>query len=209
LPGVSLYGNPHFLAEIAQSKGLARNLLKGLVERQITMTMNKIVLALGALLAACSGSAVPRAAAPAAAATACEGGSVHSDAELERYGHCVTIAGDLDVTGVTSVQPLARLRSVDGTLSIRRTERLYSLSGLENLRRVDTLRIERNRGLISIRSLNALAHAEKVSIVANPRLSSSQGLMDGLKRVAADITMVGNVGLRAEGVAMESRVSVL
>jgi hypothetical protein len=173
------------------------------------MTMNKIVLALGALLAACSGSAVPGAAAPAAATTTCEGGSVRGDLELERYGHCVAIAGDLDVTGVTSVEPLRRLRTVDGSLSIRRTERLYSLSGLENLRRVDTLRIEQNRGLISIGSLNALAHAEKVSIVANPRLSSSRGLMDGLKRVAAEITMVGNVGLRAEGVAMETRVSVL
>jgi uncharacterized protein YunC (DUF1805 family) len=173
------------------------------------MTMNKIVLALGALLAACSGSAVPGAAAPTVAAATCDGGSVRGDAELERYGHCATIAGDLDVTGVTSVEPLRRLRAVDGTLSIHRTERLYSLSGLENLRRVDTLRIEQNRGLISIGSLNALAHAEKVSIVANPRLSGSRGLMDGLKRAAAEITMLNNAGLRAEGVAMGSRASML
>jgi len=33
--------------------------------------------------------------------------------------------------------------------------------------------------------------------------------MDGLKRIAAEITLVDNVGLRAEGVAMGSRVSVL
>jgi len=173
------------------------------------MTTNAIVLAFGTLLSACSGSAVPGAAAPTSAAAACEGGSVRSDVELERYVHCTTIAGDLDVTGVTSVSPLHHLRSVEGTLSIRRTEHLYSLSGLESLRRVDILRIEQNRGLISIASLNALAHAEKVNIVANPRLSSSGGLMDGLKRIAAEITLVDNVGLRAEGVAMGSRVSVL
>jgi hypothetical protein len=173
------------------------------------MTMNKLVLALGTLLAACSGAPAPSAIAPTQSASVCEGGSVRSDAELARFAHCTEIAGDLALSGVTSTEALERLRSVDGTLSISGTERLYTLSGLENLRRVSTLRIERNRRLISIGSLRALTHAKTVSIVANPRLSRSGGSLDGLTRVAAEVTVMDNVGLRAEGVAIGSLGTVL
>ncbi len=173
------------------------------------MTMNKIVLALGTLLAACSGSAVPAAVAPAPAASVCEGGSARGDAELAHYAGCTAITGDLDVSGVTSMQALERLRSVDGTLSISGTARLYTLTGLENLRRVNALRIERNRGLISIGSLKALTHANTVSIVANPRLSRSGGSLDGLTRMAGEVTVIDNVGLRAEGVAIGSQGTIL
>ena len=173
------------------------------------MTMNKIVLALGTLLAACSGSAVPTAVAPAPAAALCDGGTVRSDAELERFAHCTAIAGDLDVSGVTGMQPLEHVRTVYGTLGIHGTERLYTLSGLENLRRVNGLRIEQNRGLISIASLKALTHAKTVSIVANPRLSRSGGSLDGLTRVAGEVTLTDNVGLRAEGVAIGSQGTIL
>jgi hypothetical protein len=173
------------------------------------MTMNKIVLALGTLLAACSGSAVPAAVAPAPQAALCDGGSVRSDAELERFTHCTAIAGDLVVSGVTSMKPLEDVRTVYGTLSIRRTERLYTLTGLENLRRVNALDIEENRGLISIGSLKSLTRAKSVSIVANPRLSRSGGSLDGLTRVAGDVTVKDNLGLRAEGVAVGEHGTVL
>jgi hypothetical protein len=171
------------------------------------MTLNKLVLALGTLLAACSGAPVPGAVAPTA--RACQGGSVRGDAELARYARCETVSGDLDITAVTDLRSLADLRSVKGTLAIHGTERLYSLSGLENLGHVETLIIERNRGLINAEGLKALNWAEKIRIVGNPRLTSSGGSLDGLRHVAAEVSLVDNVGLSAEGFAMESRVSAL
>jgi hypothetical protein len=174
------------------------------------MTTTKIVvLALGTLLAACSGSGIHDAEAPRQVGGACEGGSIHGDAELARFAHCVTVHGDLEVTSVTTLAPLRALEAVDGTLAIRQTERLYTLEGLERLNRVEELSIEQNRSLISIGSLNALAHAARVSIVANPRLTSMHGFMNALSRSGSQITLVGNVGLRAEGVASTERVSVL
>ena len=107
------------------------------------------------------------------------------------------------------MQPLENVRTVYGTLSIRGTERLYTLTGLENLRRVNALSIEQNRGLISIGSLKALTQAKTVSIVANPRLSRSGGSLDGLTRRASEVTVKDNLGLRAEGVAIGERGTVL
>lgn len=174
------------------------------------MTSPKIVvLALATLLAACSGSVTHEARAPRQAGASCKGGSVSGDAELARFARCVTVHGDLDVTGVTTLAPLRALESVAGTLAIRKTDRLYSLDGLEHLTRVEELSLEQNRGLISIGSLNALAHADRVRIVANPRVTSTRGFMNGLSREGSQITVVGNVGLRAEGVASTDRVSVL
>ena len=172
-------------------------------------TLKPMLLALGTLLAACSGSGIHDAAVPRQNGVECEGGSVHGDAELARYAACATIKGDLDVTSVSTLAPLRELEAVDGMLTIRKTDRLYSLSGLERLRRVEGLAIEENRSLISIGSLNMLAHAERVSIVLNPRLTSTQGFMNGLSRATSRITVVGNAGLRAEGVASSVRVSVL
>ena len=172
------------------------------------MIKNILLVAVGTLLAACSGSGLPHAAAPALGASACEAGSVNGDAELEQYARCTTVAGDLEISRVTSVKALEHLRSVDGTLTIRETDHLYSLAGLEHLRRVNVLRLEKNRGLISIGSLNALARAEKVSIVQNPRLSRTHGLMAGLRHAVAEVTLVDNLGLRAEGVTMASGPSV-
>jgi hypothetical protein len=174
------------------------------------MTVTKLVLlTLGTFLAACSGSPLHAAAAPRPNGAACEGGSVHGDGELARYEHCVSIRGDLDVTAVTTLAPLRELESVEGTLAIRKTERLYSLAGLERVRRVRGLSIAHNRSLISVGSLNELAHAERVSIVSNPRLTSTQGFMKRLSRAGSRITLSGNAGLRAEGVVSDARVSVL
>jgi len=119
------------------------------------------------------------------------------------------VNGDLDIVAVTDLQALSHLRYVNGTLAIHRTERLYSLSGLESLRRVETLLIERNRGLISVEGLGSLSRAETIRIIGNPRLTSTRGTLDGLGRVATEVKMFDNAGLRAEGFAMESRVSAL
>lgn len=161
--------------------------------------MTRTLLVLTLALAACSRQVHPSAA-PAAAARTCEGGAVRSDADLDRYAGCAVIAGDLDVRGVTSVEPLARVRAVEGALAIHDTRRLYSLTGLERLRAVGSLSIERNEGLISIASLNALTTAERVSVTKNHRLSRVHGFLSGLGP-SSEVSVIDNVGLRAEGMA--------
>ncbi len=152
-----------------------------------------------AALMGCSAAPQPavRSARPAAP---CAGGVVASDAELSRYAGCRSIAGHLDVRGVTSLAALHSLERVDGTLRIERTDRLYSLAGLERLRSVDTLDIRDNTALISGGALRGLDRVRHSHLSNNPRLSKTYGLLDAIAKSSDDVHIEHNSGLTAEGV---------
>ena len=85
-----------------------------------------------AFVAGCAGSA-PLVDAPAAQArAACPGGSVRGDQELAGLVGCRRIDGDLLVSGVSTLSPLASLEAVRGTLAVRAST-ADSLRGLEQL----------------------------------------------------------------------------
>jgi hypothetical protein len=124
---------------------------------------------------------------------------VRSQTELERYDGCTAIDGDLLVENVDSLAPLEALESVAGGLRIERTNHLYSLSGLERLRSVRELKLSANRALINGGALQGLAHAQRVQVTQNPRLSRGFGFEESLARSGARIDLENNVGLSAEG----------
>jgi hypothetical protein len=163
--------------------------------------MTKSVLSVSVfslLLAACSGAAHPQASSVAHEPD-CRGGSIHSDAELARFEHCVAVEGDLQVSGVRTLKSLASLREVTGTLEIGPTEQLVALAGLERLEAVGTLVLTRNRALIDARALNGLDRSEHVRVGGNPRLSKSFGFLEGLPVRDAKLELSHNIGLEAEG----------
>ncbi|HTQ03640.1 MAG TPA: hypothetical protein VMI54_07275 [Polyangiaceae bacterium] len=155
------------------------------------------------LSAACSTTSLPpaRTNAPAnASAPSCAGGVAQNDAELARYAGCSAIDGDLLVRDVTSLESLGALEHMAGRLRIEHTERLYSLAGLERLRSVRELELRHNDGLISGGALRGLAHAERIELSDNPRLTRSYGFMQGIERSGARLDLSRNTGLTAEGV---------
>jgi hypothetical protein len=163
------------------------------------------------LLAACSGAVHPQASS-VAGAPSCSGGTIHGDAELGRLEHCISVEGDLRVTEVTSLKPLAALERVNGTLAIGPTRELSTLDGLENLASVRTLELTQNRGLINPSALNDLTQAERVTVEMNPRLSKSFGFFDKLPLRDAKLELSHNAGLEAEGlkpVVTSSRASTI
>ena len=165
------------------------------------MTTKTIVLALGILMAACSGPGLRASAQSAPSGTACVGGEWWGDDEVARYGSCASVDGDLVLHDVSSLGPLAALRRVDGALRIEHTTRLYSLSGLERLASVERLELIDNRGLISVSGLKNLEHAPRVVIRQNQRLSGSFGFLQRLNRTATDLRIERSAGLEAEGIS--------
>ena len=128
-----------------------------------------------AFVAGCAGSA-PLVDAPAAQArAACPGGSVRGDQELAGLVGCRQIDGDLLVSGVSSLSPLASLEAVRGTLAVRAST-ADSLRGLEQLRSVSGLALEENPELDDISALESLESAQRLSFVGNPKLSTPSGL---------------------------------
>jgi len=128
-----------------------------------------------ALVAGCASSA-PRVDVPGTQARAvCPGGSVQSDRELAGLAGCRRIQGDLTLSGVTALSPLASLERVDGALTIRASA-VESLSGLERLRSTGGLALEANPHLDDISALESLEATQSLSFVSNPRLSGPSGL---------------------------------
>ncbi|HEX5098874.1 MAG TPA: hypothetical protein VFV94_05210 [Polyangiaceae bacterium] len=162
--------------------------------------MNRIILCLLCTVSvACSSVGVARA--PAAPRTAsCAGGIVLHDSELEAYRGCRNVSGDLALYGVTTLAPLASLRSVGGTLTVEHTSRLYTLAGLEQLRSVNRLEVNHNASLVNAGALRKLDHVRHVSVTHNPRLSTTYGFLDGMGRAGAEVDLAHNSGLVAEGV---------
>jgi hypothetical protein len=166
--------------------------------------MNRIALyLLCTVSAACSSAGVARTPATAHVAS-CGGGIVLHDAELAEYRGCRTISGDLALYGVTSLAPLASVRSVEGTLTIEHTSRLYTLAGLEQLRSVSRLEIHHNASLINAGALRQLEHVRQASVTHNPRLSTRYGFFDGMGRAGVDVELAHNSGLVAEGVTVST-----
>jgi len=162
--------------------------------------MNRIILCLVCTVsAACSSVGVAHS--PAAPHVAsCGGGIVLHDAELEAYRGCRSVSGDLALYGVTTLAPLASVRSIEGTLTIEHTSRLYTLAGLEQLRSVERLEINHNASLVNAGALRKLDHVSRVSVTHNPRLSTTYGFLDGMDRAGAELDLAHNSGLVAEGV---------
>lgn len=164
------------------------------------MALKSIVFALGIVSAACSGAGLERQGIKTAERRECAGGFVTSDQDLERYQGCDVVVGDLSIANVTTLAPLASVRSVEGTLRVSSTGRLYSFRGLEALESVGVLEVRGNRGLIGVGGLRRLARAERVTFRENPRLSSSYGLLPALTRGSTPISLENNAGLASEGV---------
>jgi len=162
--------------------------------------MNRILLSLLCTVsAACSTVGVSNAPAIAHAPT-CGGGIVLHDSELAAYRGCRAISGDLALYGVTSLAPLASVRSIEGTLTIEHTSRLYTLAGLEQLRSVNRLEIHHNSSLINAGALHQLEHVHQVSVTHNRRLSTTYGFLDAMDRTGVELDLAHNSGLVAEGV---------
>jgi hypothetical protein len=156
------------------------------------------VTAFALLLNACAGAAHPQGASLPGRAD-CRGGSVHGDAELAKLEGCVSIDGDVRITNVTSLAPLASLKTVTGTLEVGPTHQLTTLAGLESLKSARSVVLEHNVALINARALNGLFDASRVHVSNNPRLSKSFGLLEGLAMRDAKLELSHNVGLEAEG----------
>lgn len=133
-------------------------------------------------------------------------------AALEPLRGVTLFVGRLHIGGeVNDLSPLACLTRVAGELEIEGTSELHSLHGLEQLKTIGgdataTLRIANNQGLESLGGLDSLATiaappnaspylAGELTIVDNPRLTSSAGL-SRLTRVARRIDVSRNSLLR-------------
>jgi len=169
--------------------------------------MNRIALyLLCTVSAACSTTGVTKA--PATAhAPSCGGGIVLHDSELQAYRGCRSISGDLALYGVSSLAPLASVKSIDGTLTIEHTSRLYTLAGLEQLRHVNRLEVHHNASLINAGALSKLEHVQHVSVTHNARLTTRYGFFDGMSRAGVDVELSHNSGLVAEGVTAPTPVA--
>jgi hypothetical protein len=165
------------------------------------MTTKHIIFALGISMAACSSGAMQHQSVAPISHDECAGGFVWNDRDLARYEGCEAIAGDLVVKGVSSLEPLSSLKSVDGTLRVADTTKLYSFRGLEKLQIVGALEVQNNKALISLGGLKSLTMAERVLISKNPRLSGTFGLLPELDRNSAKISVDQNAGLYAEGIS--------
>jgi hypothetical protein len=169
------------------------------------MEHKKLFVALVALFAgACSGT-VAQPPVAQAHSIRCAGGTVQSDADLERYEGCTTIVGDLRVRDVTGLESLSSLQSVTGTLEVGPTRALYDLSGLEELRSVGELVLQRNAVLVSAGSLNGLTDAARIQAHKNPRLSKTFGFMKNVNHDTCRFELSHNVGLEAEGVGQDAQ----
>jgi len=82
------------------------------------MTNAKYLVLAAGLSMACSTSHREVLAPSASVDTTCEGGRATNAAELERFAHCTDIRGNLQVGGVSTLAPLAALRSV-GEVGLR------------------------------------------------------------------------------------------
>jgi hypothetical protein len=156
------------------------------------------VAALALLLNACAGAAHPQASS-VPSRSACRGGSVQGDAELAKLEGCVSIEGDVSISAVSTLAPLATLKSVTGTLAIGPTHELTTLSGLEGLESARGVVLEHNASLINARALNGLLETSRVEVSHNPRLSKSLGFLEGLAMRDTKLELFHNVGLEAEG----------
>jgi hypothetical protein len=164
-----------------------------------TMTKSLFtVTAIAFLVSACSGAAHPQGAS-IASRSSCHGGAIHDDAALAELAGCVSIEGDVSIANVTTLSPLASLRSVAGRLEIGPTHELTTLAGLENLESARSVVLEHNAALINARALNGLLATSRVQVGNNPRLSKSFGLLEGLALRDAKLELSHNVGLEAEG----------
>ena len=134
----------------------------------------------------------------------CETGVVHhmgnvtitSDDEAE--GFCDSfnaIAGNLSVSGVSTLEPLACLCSVQGGVTIAQSPDLPHVDGLSQLEQLAWLSIVDNAGLTSIAGLASLAFVMgNLEIHSNPLLVSLSGL-DGLQSVSGFFLLYGNRSL--------------
>jgi len=137
------------------------------------------MLACGSLVA-CGGATQPPIAVADSLQT-CEGGIARNDAELTAFAHCGLISGDLAVTAVESLAPLAELRAVRGTLTIAHT-RVDDLTDLRSVASVGRLELRDNDQLSSLEGLAQLQAAREVVIHGNPELRTLAGL-SGLREL--------------------------
>ena len=90
---------------------------------------------------------------------------------------CKAVRGDLRITGVvTTLEPLAALRSVSGTLAVESAPELDSLDGLERLHAVSDLVLSQNAELDDIGALGSLKAVRTVTVKSNPELENLRGL---------------------------------
>ncbi len=138
------------------------------------MISKNVVLASCLLLVACSSTAQTSPPVAPVLAESCGGREVRSDEQLAAYARCSSISGDLNVSYVTTLTPLSRVRQVGGALRIENTV-AESLEGLEALESVATLTLANNRQLDDVSQLRRLSHAHAVVVAKNPDLRSLRG----------------------------------
>ena len=160
------------------------------------MTNAKYLVLAAGLSMACSTSHREVLAPSASVDTTCEGGRATNAAELERFAHCTDIRGNLQVGGVSTLAPLAALRSVSGSLTIENTRELDSLAGLERLESVKSLVLIANDALDDISALSGLESVSTVDIVGNANLRNLSGLanVEKLERLRLEDNGIYSMG---------------
>jgi hypothetical protein len=96
---------------------------------------------------------------------------------------------------LSSPSGLSRLSEVKQL--IVRESAFLSLQGLEGLARIDSLRIQNNRNLISLRALNGVRSVRELVLEGNPVVCASFGVLTGLTVPPPKLVARGNPGLRS------------
>jgi hypothetical protein len=99
---------------------------------------------------------------------------VAGDAELERLSACVFAVQSLQISGVSSLRPLQRLRSVRERLRITNSDALVSLAGLNALERAGGLHLSRLPNVSDLRGLDRLTALGSLDLwghIADPSAS--------------------------------------
>ncbi len=117
---------------------------------------------------------------------------IEDDAELAEIAVCSQIVGELSIHDqVTTLQPLACLRQVDGVLGILQSE-LSTTSGLAALETADVLAIVGN-GQLSTVAASSLEVVGELMITDNPMLTSLA--FPSLTEIWDRLEVVGNPAL--------------
>lgn len=102
-------------------------------------------------------------------AVECEGGSVRTSSDANRFYACEVIRGDLAIEG-TALRELgafANVRRVSGTLTIAQNAALESLAKLGRLRSAASIVIEQNPLLVDAHGLEGLVSVERLELIDN------------------------------------------
>ncbi|MGH1385688.1 hypothetical protein [Kordia sp.] len=119
--------------------------------------------------------------------------SLSSIAGLNAYTNIITLV--IDNTGLTSLNELSNVASIQNFISIVDNSSLLNIDGLSNVSSLENLYILNNPMLMSINGLSGLTNLQgQCTLINNPSLQSLQGL-NGISIVPLNLEINGNSSL--------------